>query len=371
MPWFPNDASKGKTTPERKLATHLTTGATTSPSAETTFSNNLEKFRNDADKNRILRMAHRCDNDKPVTRLPSIESHRTFRRRSSMKERKVVSEREVYYLENSSAAGKSRMASRDRTKKYEIKENDSDENVDVAKMSKPVTVKYKHQKANPSIEELWRRSREERLERGYASKTTVTDISDEAKRRDYSNLSSISNISALRRQLFAETGNNLQTLISDRVISSNIVRDNSLSDPTKIIDCLTASAAAPEKDGHIGYRPYLSQENLDERLNEEEFNTCLTNDNTCAAKSPPVVSSDVDTFVNNPNRLPDIRIYWQPQVTFEPEVRKWNPHIGETTRAFVFSYFDSLPLLDRSRDSEDADDRRKLQSSNKTKSKTK
>lgn len=133
-----------------------------------------------------------------------------------------------------------------------------------------------------------------------------------------------------------------------------------------------AAATVAEKDGHIGHRPYPSlEEHLDESLKEVEFKNCLTNNNTCAGQSSPVVSSNVDTFVNNPIRLPDIRIYWQPQVTFEPEVRKWNPHIGETTRAFVVSYFDRLPRLDRSRDSEDADNRRKLQYFKQTKSKTK
>lgn len=81
--------------------------------------------------------------------------------------------------------------------------------------------------------------------------------------------------------------------------------------------------------------------------NEDNFNAGLALEDSSRCHPTPVSGGSAGKDESSV-RLPDIQIYNSNRPVLLPETRRFNPGIGETSRAFVFSYFDPLPPVSRS-----------------------
>lgn len=224
---------------------------------------------------------------------------------------------------------KKRESALESSSKLKIAEDVSVESVDegsFVEMSIPI-LKYRHRQSTVFEEGSRRHCREAQPEKKGAE-TANSDTSKQTGHR-----AAVSRISASRQELEANSYDaDRQTDKVNKKIPISVAVDSQVYDISETTDCLVND---PAKHGTLS--PLASE------LCSE--NDSLINGRRVDQTSPARRGSE-DTFANVPNCLPDIRIHWQPKVNIEPDDgRKWNCHIGETTRAFVFSYFDHLPTL--------------------------
>lgn len=207
------------------------------------------------------------------------------------------------------------------------------------KSLKPV-VKYQHQKLEPSAEERYRKYRPVMMDG--VKKITSRSTPDVWLRSD-SGLSSVSDVSALRRRYVQfqsddEENNNQRTPMRKLAsVDWGIIDSDQLPEGLEglrggIADGKTTTALRDTEKGNP------NEDNLG------DVGIILEDSNRC---HPTPVADGRPGKDESSIRLPDIQIYNSNQPVLLPETRRFNPDIGETSRAFVFSYFDHLPALSR------------------------